>query len=205
MVQIHCHLTHHSRPRATPLPPQERQKHSLWHTGEVGVRGCDKQAGCLDLSCPPAPSLLASASSKLRGRAPLGLGGHWLSPLYPPLLKTGSCCAPKSRTQECPEITPWQHHMGPRRRPPARRRSSAFPSHCFKPRSSIIGRTWCSSPQGLLGLARAESEQMGRAVGRRATRGHFSLYQTRGTVISASASGADPWLPELGGRSCGCV
>lgn len=165
-------------PSHTP-PPQERQKHSLWHTGEVGVRGCDKQAGCLDLSCPPAPSIWASASSKLQGRAPLGLGGHWLSPLYPLLLETGSRCAPKCRTQECLEITPWQHHMGPGRRPPARRRSSAFPSHCFKPRSSaapgVLRLRACWGWRG-----RAESERMGRAVGRGATRGHFSLYQTRG-------------------------
>lgn len=64
MVQIHCHLTHHSRLRAAPLPPPKKDKNTDSGTrgGEVGVRGCDRQAGCLDLSCPRQP---APRSSRL--------------------------------------------------------------------------------------------------------------------------------------------
>lgn len=68
----------------------------------------------------PAPSIWVIASSKLRKRAPLGLGGHWLSPLYPSLLETGSRWAPSSefRTQRMPGGHPGGGV------------TSAFPLHC---------------------------------------------------------------------------
>lgn len=52
-------------------------------------------------------------------------------------------------------------------------------SPCTALNNFSLARTWCPSPRGLLGSAMAESERMGRAAGRGATRGHFSLYGTR--------------------------
>lgn len=64
VVQIHCHLIQPSRLHAAPLPLQGKDENIQLLAGEVGVRACDNQAGCLDLIRPPAgcPSISLAPS-----------------------------------------------------------------------------------------------------------------------------------------------
>lgn len=99
VVQIHCHLIQHSRLHAAPLPLRGKDENIQLLAGEVGVRACDNQAGCLDLirplaGCPSislAPSIPVppcpqrqedKGSCPSPGRAEKGPWGHRLFPFY---------------------------------------------------------------------------------------------------------------------------
>lgn len=119
VVQIHCHLIQHSRLHAAPLPLRGKDENIQLLAGEVGVRACDNQAGCLDLirplaGCPSislAPSIpvprvpkgkkIKAAVQVLAGlRRDPGVTGSFLSTSG--LLETGNGHAQKVCVQECP-------------------------------------------------------------------------------------------------------
>lgn len=120
VVQIHCHLIQHSRLHAEPLPLplQGKDENIQLLAGEVGVRACDNQPGCLDLirplagcpsisRAPPSQSLCPrrqedKGSCPSPGRAEKGPWGHQLFLSTSGHLETGNGHAQKACVQACP-------------------------------------------------------------------------------------------------------
>lgn len=125
----------------------------------------------------PGLGFLQGKKRQAAVQAPQGLGvADPLPSTMPPLLlEAGSCCAPQCCARRSPRGGVTWAHVCANEQGEA---SLPFLLEAFWQR--LLAATWCSSPQGSLGLARPESQRMGRAAGRGATRGHFRLYQTGG-------------------------
>lgn len=129
----------------------------------MGVRGHDRQAGCLDPSCPqraagpcifPPPSIQPRLPQRQAAvQAPLRSG--WepgvtdILPTPPASAGNRNLMSPEVCAQECLEVTTWQCDtwMCPRQR--HRQLPSALSPCCFS-RLSVC--TWCSAPQGCAGV-----------------------------------------------------